>query len=113
MALTSLIAYKGDVETLFDMRPGTYSKDGVVLESDIGRHIHEVVPWPEEAKTGFSISWLDPVGRSPVTGLKVIKTGSCLSDCPNPPHSKRIAVVRDPKAIIVSIHKFSKFFFFF
>ncbi len=72
-------------------------------------NIHSVVPWPD-APGPFQPYMIplddeSPQKRSP-TGLRVIKTHYAEEKVPYSPKARYIAVVRDPKDVIVSSYHF-------
>jgi hypothetical protein len=74
-------------------------------------NIHYVVPWPDapppHRKQIIPIENTSPAERSP-TGLRAIKTHLNAAQIPWAEHAKYIAVVRDPKAVVVSGYHFIK-----
>lgn len=72
-------------------------------------NIHHVVPWPDGPPPfqRFMIPLADdsPLWRSP-TGLRVIKSHLTLDKVPFSPVARYIAMVRDPKDVIVSGYHF-------
>jgi hypothetical protein len=70
-------------------------------------HIHDVIPWPDEVKRGYSIPLEDeaPLRASP-TGLRVIKTHMEWEYVPYTPEARYIWLLRDPKDVFVSSYHF-------
>ena len=70
-------------------------------------HIHDVIPWPDQMRPGFSIPLADgsPLADSP-TGLRVIKTHLDFDRVPYSPAARYVCVVRDPKDVVVSAYHF-------
>ena len=68
-------------------------------------NLHDAVPWPDcPPNLRTRVIPLDnpsPARQSP-TGLRVIKTHYALDKVPFDPHSRYIAVIRDPKEVCVS-----------
>ncbi len=74
-------------------------------------NIHHVVPWPDAPPMiqPFIIPLADDSARQRApTGLRVIKTHHLLTDIPFSPAARYIAVVRDPKDVVVSAYHFLK-----
>jgi hypothetical protein len=74
-------------------------------------NIHHVVAWPDAPPMmqSFIIPLADdsPRRRSP-TGLRIIKTHHGLNDIPFSAAARYIALVRDPKDVVVSAYHFLK-----
>ena len=71
-------------------------------------HIHDIVPWPDmPPRANYAVPPADDTARrmSP-TGLRVIKTHLRLGAVPDVPEARYIAVVRDPKDVLVSSYHF-------
>ena len=70
-------------------------------------HIHDVVPWPDEVKSGFAIDVFDdgPAQASP-SGKRVIKTHSAWQYIPYSKRARYLLIVRDPKDVFVSSYHF-------
>jgi len=72
-------------------------------------HIDSLVSWPDAppflSKRIVPLANDSPARRSP-TGLRVIKTHLPQDRVPYSPHARYVALVRDPKDVIVSSHRF-------
>jgi hypothetical protein len=72
-------------------------------------HIHDIVPWPEFTAPGYSIPLANETPwRNSATGLRIIKTHKLAADIPLDGPARYIAVVRDPKSVVVSSYHFAK-----
>ena len=73
-------------------------------------HIHDIVPWPEmPARSSYAVSPNDDnARRAAPTGLRVMKTHLPLGVVPDVPEARYIAVVRDPKDVLVSSYHFMR-----
>lgn len=73
-------------------------------------HIHDVVPWPDlPARANYAVPPTDDTARRAApTGLRVIKTHLPLGDVPYVSEARYIAVVRDPKDVVVSSYHFTR-----
>ena len=70
-------------------------------------HIHDVIPWPDEVKRGYSIPLEDEAPlRASFTGLRVIKTHMEWEYVPYTPEARYIWLLRDPKDVFVSSYHF-------
>lgn len=69
-------------------------------------HIHDVVSWPETEVPGI-VPFDDPspLFASP-TGMRVIKTHLPIPPVPYSPEAKYVAILRDPKEVVVSSYYF-------
>jgi hypothetical protein len=75
------------------------------------QHIHQVVPWPDELISGYSIDLSDNyVCQNSPTNLRVIKTHLEQIAVPYALEAKYIYVLRDPKEVFVSMYHFVRDF---
>lgn len=69
-------------------------------------HIHDVVSWPEASMPGIiAFDNLGPLHASP-TARRVIKTHLPIPPVPYAPEAHYVALIRDPKEVVVSSYHF-------
>jgi len=72
-------------------------------------HVHDLVAWPDTPAKNYAIPVADEAPwRNAPTGLRIIKTHKLSGDVPFSDAARYIAVVRDPKSVLVSGYYFSK-----
>lgn len=100
-----------------DVFVATYTKSGTnwalqICQQIIWRgaaefeHIHDLVAWPEAPVLGLPTLGDRSMADDAPTGKRVIKTAVSWNYLPWGPEAKYIAVLRDPKEIVVSAYHF-------
>ncbi len=111
-------AFEGYPPSSHDVFVATFAKSGTNWMMQIAQqiahygaaefpHIHAVVPWPDAPGSTPIGDLFDetPIENSP-TGLRIIKTHLAAEYIPYSEKAKYLAVIRDPKEVLVSSYYF-------
>lgn len=100
---------KNDIIVACNSRSGTHWMMQIALQiAHLGQaeydYIYDIVPWPDFLP-GAAVKLTAPPHPSP-TGYRVIKTHLPAQYVPLNDNAKYISVIRDPKAVLVSLYYF-------